>query len=231
MAQFQQVEVGELDPGTIIVPERYDLRRNSKWIKGKRLYTIVDLINDQVEPNRLTAPGAFILDTGDAKEGFILLPRRTDGKLSTKSSKKVIKRGDIVISRLRPYLRQVALVDGGIFDEVRDLFCSTEFYVLRRKDKQSIAFLVPFLLSSPVQRIFALSQEGGHHPRFRQETLEQLEVPSSILDHREALSASVEISVRGIRDSMRTIEGLVASSERALTTRSNQPPDKSVEDT
>lgn len=63
------------------------------------------------------------------------------------------------------------------------LACSTKFLVLRSIDGRSVVFLVPYLLSEPVQIVFASSQEGGHHRRFGEETL--VTVPESLLQSRD----------------------------------------------
>ena len=91
--------------------------------------------------------------------------------------------GDVIISRLRPYLRQVALVDEALFQLCRRgnaVAASTEFFVLRGRTGFEAAGLVPFLLSQPVQAALAAGQEGGHHPRFRQELLLSLPVPDQV---------------------------------------------------
>ena len=78
--------------------------------------------------------------------------------------------GDLVVSRLRPYLRQIALVHPSAVAhaEGRPLALSTEFYVLApRVDGEDLAFLVPFLLSADVQRALAGAQEGGITRAFR----------------------------------------------------------------
>ena len=67
--------------------------------------------------------------------------------------------GDVIISRLRPYLRQVAFVDSDIrgYELSATILCSTEFFVLRAIEQESIAFLVPFLLSQSTQQVLAAS--------------------------------------------------------------------------
>lgn len=52
-----------------------------------------------------------------------------------------MRKGDVIISRLRPYLRQVAYVDE---DRKEILGASTEFFVIRARNNESIAYLVPF---------------------------------------------------------------------------------------
>lgn len=73
--------------------------------------------------------------------GYLRVPPTSE---QLNSNKKILKTGDVIISRLRPYLRQVAYVD---IDSNLQLCASTEFYVLRARNNESIAFLVPFLLS------------------------------------------------------------------------------------
>ena len=88
-------------------------------------------------------------------------------RLYTRAVKKIIKAGDVIISRLRPYLKQVAFVDKVLCEHYDSVLCSTEYFVLRSKDQHiSIAFIVPVLLSREVQNMLISSQEGGHHPRF-----------------------------------------------------------------
>ena len=62
--------------------------------------------------------------------------------------------GDLVVSRLRPYLRQIALVHPSALALAGDrpLALSTEFYVLApRSPGDDLAFLLPFLLSTEAQ--------------------------------------------------------------------------------
>ena len=133
------------------------------------------------------------------------------------SAKKLIMPNDVIISRLRPYLRQVALVDGQIGNALgATLACSTEFFVLRSRNEHSIAFLVPFLLSRQVQDVLAASQEGGHHPRFDDSTLLTLPVPVSLLNKRAASSAALEKSVALYRKYEHGLKEMIANAEEAF---------------
>ena len=94
-------------------------------------------------------------------------------------------------------------MDGGLLQSVGgsvDLVCSSEFYVLDSNDDMSIAFLVPFLLSERVQTVLAASQEGGHHPRFNEQTLKSLPVPTLLLERRKEMSARVEAAINQARN-------------------------------
>lgn len=91
------------------------------------------------------------------------------------SSKKTIKKGDVIISRLRSYLKQVA-----VNYNYEKLFGSTEFIVLREKTNSKVnkETLFAFLLSNEVQNILKWSQEGSNHPRFSQSLLSKIRIPT-----------------------------------------------------
>lgn len=201
MAQYQVVRVDKLDNVLVLSPERYDPRRRSVESGGLRLSEVVEVIKEQVKPNVENGSERYlILDTNHAWNGCILIDsiqERTKDKLG--SIKKIVHSGDVIVSRLRPYLRQVAFIDEKVATGLYTVVCSTEFFVLRSKNGKSIAFLVPFLLSDSIQKIFSASQEGGHHPRFNQATLDSLVIPESIVSKRDEISEMVIKAVDSFR--------------------------------
>lgn len=213
MSLHSLVNTRNLDYGLILAPERYDPRRFVREHEGHFLSDVADIISEQKAADKLDKDKRFIvLDTTHAREGLILFAGPSCGRGEIKSAKKIIQPGDVIISRLRPYLRQVAYVDNGLFQEdgfPLTLLCSTEFFVLRGKKGESIAFLVPLLLSEDVQTILAASQEGGHHPRFNRETLIRLPIPESIWKNREKLSRKVEKATKSIREETTEIQNCI----------------------
>jgi len=194
MAFSSIVNVDALDEGLILAPERYDPRRQLGHSVGIAVADIAEIAGEHVSPASLDAAHILVLDTSHAVEGFVRITPSNGTNPSLKSAKKRVRPGDVIISRLRPYLRQVAYVTPEIWAEDKGLtlLCSTEFYVLRSKDEQSIAFLVPFLLGCDVQKILSASQEGGHHPRFNADTLGGLMVPDNVSADRHIISGKLE---------------------------------------
>ncbi len=86
-----------------------------------------------------------------------------------------------VISRLRAYLREIALVR--TTDSIPAVG-STEFIVLRRRgtEKHSLSreTLLIFLRSLPVQTILKWSQDGSQHPRFNEDGLLAIPIPVAV---------------------------------------------------
>ena len=97
------------------------------------------------------------------------------------STKKRLEPGDVVISRLRAYLREIALVRT---TSSVPAVGSSEFIVLRpnKTDRPTLSrsALLVFLRSSPVQTILRWSQDGSHHPRFSEGDLLSIPVPDAV---------------------------------------------------
>ena len=215
-------KVGDLGRDLVLAPERYDPRRASleKTKSGTQLRDVAEVVRVTVNPK---VPNeslrVLVLDTSDAKEGVVVCRKEAVSLEAAGSTKKAVERGCVIISRLRPYLRQVALVDGGITGWNTDvqMLCSTEFFVLRSVDGRPISFLVPFLLSEPVQTVLAAAQEGGHHPRYDENTLLSLPIPKLLIERREGDSVRVEEAVGMYRKYERLTSELVEKANATFT--------------
>lgn len=195
----------QLGPRFILTPERYHPKRRMALGEGDggvALSQLVTLENDIVSCKKADSVWLQI-NTSDALGGYLRFPPRPE---PLHSNKKRLAPGDVIISRLRPYLRQVAYVDQAA---PGPLCASTEFYVLRGRDPGSIAFLVPFLLSDAAQTVFANAVEGSQHPRFKEEDLLSLVVPRPLLEAREELSRAMEESIGHYRAYERAMAGVL----------------------
>jgi hypothetical protein len=142
---------------------------------------------------------ALILDTSAARRGLLDVPVGPGEPVLRTSARKCARPGDVLVSRLRPYLMQIALVPRGIEALVGDgpIYVSPEFYVLRPAasgeggEAEPIAYLVPWLLGPPVQAVLQGAATGGHHPRVPRDLLLGLRVPETLYERRAVLSAEV----------------------------------------
>ena len=202
MATAAVVDINHLDDGWILAPERYDPRRGGKST-GPCLGDFIRVRRDQIGVNTVDSGQFVVFDTGDVSNGIVAAHKRPCAAADIRSAKKLVHPHQVIISRLRPYLRQVAWVDPGLLAEqgpdVR-LLCSTEFFVLESANDASIAFLAPFLLSTQVQAVLAAAQEGGHHPRFNERALTTLRVPDAMVQQAGELSARFERAVIQARE-------------------------------
>jgi hypothetical protein len=213
--------VSELGESLILAPERFDPRRRVGVESQSCLADLVDVVAQNVSAHSFD-PGrpVLVLDTTHAYEGFVVLrhdPVAPDGMGSTKRR---LEPGDVIISRLRPYLRQVAYVDADLFTLVpggNEVVASTEFYVIRGREGFDVACLVPFLLSERVQSALAAGQEGGHHPRFSKELLRSLPVPECAVETPAITADRVRALAAAVRQSLAGCRSLVATVERCMS--------------
>ena len=226
MANITIKRVGELDGKCILAPERYDLRRSVLGGENKPASTIMlsqiaEIIRQNFNPSsKGSAARKFVvLDTSDVREGLIVGRKSHLSGPEIGSAKKIFEKNDILISRLRPYLRQVAFVDKGFVSAAGDaeLACSTEFYVLRSTSNRPIGFLVPYLLSTPVQEVLAASQEGGHHPRFDESVLLNLPIPEALIQHRDNCSDEIQQAAERYRESEILIQDNIKTATALFT--------------
>ena len=215
MAIASILDIARLDDGYILAPERYDPRRRHAEHVGPCLSDVVNILREQTNSTTADVTQSYlVLDTGDAHNGIVKTTKSPCDATAIGSTKKRVRAGQVIISRLRPYLRQVAWVDAGLLGVQApslQLLCSTEFFVLDSRDGASIAFLVPFFLSPHVQSVLAAAQEGGHHPRFNERTLKALPIPSTLIKHRTELSAQVEHAVNRAREAFGKIDDGIES--------------------
>ena len=203
----------------ILAPERYDPRRKITTNENEvvELGSIVTSVKKMVKSS-VDIGKCFVLDTSDAQEGIVIARKQSLLGTEIGSTKKEVKSGDVIISRLRPYLRQVAFIDEEIPNaKGTQILCSTEFFVLRSIDNLSIAFLVPFLLSDAIQEVLAASQEGGHHPRFIESALLTLPIPKNLLSQRLMISEVVKNSIQMYRTSENAMSNMVGKINATLS--------------
>ena len=104
------------------------------------------------------------------------------------STKKRMVAGDVVVSRLRSYLKEIAVVRaGGAVPSVG----SSEFIVLRPTGDLRPEALLAFLRSNLVQTVLDWSQDGTNHPRFDEDTLMALPVPDAVVDAQDEVVTAV----------------------------------------
>ncbi len=102
----------DLGPDVVLAPERYDPRRTATHQsaeRGPRLEDLVQPIRRTIAPKPAARRLCLVLDTSDAREGLIVTRKRPVPAAEIGSTKKLAEPGDVIISRLRPYLHKIGL--------------------------------------------------------------------------------------------------------------------------
>jgi hypothetical protein len=206
--------IGELGADLSFAPER---QRATALGPGTGV-TLGELVDLRSERFVLDGHGsAVVLDTTHAKDGLLDMASARRALAPPRSAKKVAKVGDLLVSRLRPYLRQIAFVHPGALSK-RDggrLACSTEYYVLMPRAGDRLEYLLPFLLGAPAQAVLAAGQEGGHHPRVPLETLLAMRVPEDIVRRRAQTSARVHAALGAVYRALADLSACTSPGRRS----------------
>jgi hypothetical protein len=214
------LRVADLGESLVLAPERFDPRRSMEVASERRLSDLAEVVTENVTGQSFSQERAvLVLDTTHAYEGFVVFRHDPVTPRAIGSAKRRLSPGDVIISRLRPYLRQIAYVDEDLFRLApagNDVCASTEFFVIRGRDGFDATALVPFLLSEPVQAALAAGQEGGHHPRFSKELLESIRVPDCVLNEGATTARGVRELASSVRRALVGCRALVATVERQM---------------
>ena len=194
MAVWSIVEFAQLGEDFMLAAEHYHpaklrtLNRLSALL-GRTVGELFEEIQDTVRPGTVEGP-ARLYDLTDAL-GSLLRPGTDITEADFLSNRKRVQMGDIIVSRLRSYLKEVVVVPA--LSHI--LLVSPEFIVLRLRPESGLtsgAWLLPYLLSEPVQTILQWSQTGSAHPRFNSDTLLAIRIPETVIQLADDLSESVE---------------------------------------
>ena len=188
----------------------YSKKVATESMQGTELIEVVNLVKKGSKPD---LQRSLVLDTSCADKGLLQIAPFlfTTSKIS-KSYKKKVEEGVVIISRLRSYLMQVTYIPYGLKKrlDVDTLYCSTEFYILKPRVKgENIAFLVPWLLSESVQKILTDATVGGHHPRFGDDLLMSLSIPAYYIDNMQQLNHKVTSGINMSLDAQIIMRDLV----------------------
>lgn len=144
--------------------------------------------------------------------------KETIPEIEVGSTKKRFQAGDVVISRLRSYLREIALVRTS---STVPAIGSSEFIVLRPRDgdqkgKLSPEALFVYLRSLPVQTVLKWSQDGSQHPRFDERDLLAIPVPDAVVRIAPKIDVLVNEALAARAQATQCLDEAKATIERAV---------------
>lgn len=163
-----------------------DLRAASNVCVGD----LFDSIRALWQPAEATPGPVRNYDLTDALNPFLDPTKPPVEPKEIASTKKQIATGDLVVSRLRSYLREIAVVLPS--DQVPSV-ASTEFIVLRPKKGSplSVEALLIYLRSRLPQIVLKWSQDGSNHPRFDEQELLNLPLPRVLISGQATYFSAV----------------------------------------
>lgn len=144
--QFDEMNQQDLvESEDVIVPAGYKRTEVGIIPKDWKLSSILDLVeirSGQVDPRYEPYKSMILIapDHIESNTGRLLATKSAADQLAI-SGKYLFKRGDILYSKIRPYLKKATLaqIDG---------LCSADMYALRPKDNISSGFILAVTLSN-----------------------------------------------------------------------------------
>jgi type I restriction enzyme S subunit len=199
---FQEVASAGRFDAQYYHPEKYEVLEALKPMSGENIGDLFKSLNQIVDANDDFASEVQNYDLTDALQFFLpdIAPMPI---VELGSNKKRFRRGDVVISRLRSYLKEIAIV------EATSLACvgSTEFFVLRPRSEQVLSeLLLVYLRSEPVQKILRWCQDGSQHPRFKEDELLSIKLPDRLLTIQDVVKDKVREAIQTFYDAQNLLE-------------------------
>ena len=113
------------------------------------------------------------------------------------SNKKVGEPNSFIISRLRHYLKEMAIVP----TLTKKVALSTEYLIFTSKGELSPHILLPLSLSKYMQNILDWAQTGNAHPRFSSITLKNTYLPDVLIEKSNYFQQIIERAITVLDES------------------------------
>ncbi|WP_230112318.1 hypothetical protein [Stenotrophomonas lactitubi] len=172
-------------------------------------------------------------DLNDALVPFLDGEKSPVARAEIASTKKLLQAGDLVVSRLRSYLREIAIVEASAD---YPMVASTEYIVLRPRGKiiLPVEALLVYLRSRLPQILLKWSQDGSNHPRFDEKEILRMPIPRVLIDNpapyveaMQAMKSAKQRAAKLLNAAKRAVEIAIEDSEAAALAYLHQaaPPE------
>jgi type I restriction enzyme M protein len=212
---FKEVAAADRFDAQYFHPEKQHVLEQLAKLPGKPVSYHFESINETLAPPA-TETGEHIqnYDLDDALR-FFLDDIRPMPSHELGSMKKRFKRGDVVVSRLRSYLKEIAVAETSLES---NCVGSSEFIVLRSTETKQLSpeLLVVYLRSSPVQKILKWCQNGSNHPRFNEDELLSIKVPERIFTVQDEVNSIIRKAIQCHSDAKQLLEDAKRQVERLI---------------
>jgi len=169
--------------------ERTDTETELKQISKNRIRDIFTERKDVIKPSEITE-NHRVFDLGDSLNQILKYSTNLESPDYCSVKKRAFE-GDFIISRLRSYLKEMAVVPRS--DHITAL--STEYLVFYSDTNIPAKLLLPFSLTSHVQRILKWSQTGNEHPRFDVSAYKNIYIPCVLEDKNLEICSLVDTMI------------------------------------
>lgn len=187
-------------------------QKETVWIKTNRLpegWSLESFSNViEINSNTLSVKtpddfSFYYLSLSDVNSGVINHPaEKICFKSAPERARRIVKKGDILLSTVRPNLQGIGFID---FDG-NDYVCSTGFAVLRPKTNVVGQYLYQLLFSHQITKYFVSCVVGSNYPAINNSDLERTPLPLPPIDEQKKISQILSTWDRAIEQVQRLIQ-------------------------
>ena len=125
------------------------------------------------------------IDSIDNKRQIVRAPKKTLVKEAPSRASRAVHCGDVLFSMVRPYLKNIALIDEGL----QDCIASTGFYVCSPKSNLDSKYLYHLLCSKDAIDYLMQYMKGDNSPSIRRDDLLNMEIMLPSLREQKQIEA------------------------------------------
>lgn len=162
--------------------------------KVRRLVRVARINRDSANPAVTFKDAVFTyvdISSIDGNTGRITNPQTLLGKNAPSRARRVIHRGDIIVSTVRPNLKASALID----DQYESQVCSTGFAVLT--PKQGVLdseYLYCYVRSDPFVDQLVKGMKGAMYPAVNQADVEAVVIPLPLVEEQRKIAEILQLA-------------------------------------
>jgi type I restriction enzyme S subunit len=174
--------------------------------KGWEVVNLSSMVIVDRESLKNTTPeeySFFYIDIASVKTGSIKKPTEKLKFFESPSrARRIVKKGDTLLSTVRPNLKAFAYVE----DECTDCICSTGFSVLTPKKGTDGRFIYHSILSDSVTKQIDALVAGSNYPAINSSDVKSLLLVKPSFDEQEKIASVLSSIDKNIEDKQRKLE-------------------------
>ena len=178
----------------------YELPENWVWSKVE---DIVEKMKSR-DPKNLESTSFYYIDVDaiDNKTQTVRETKEIEVKLAPSRAKRKVTKNDVIISLVRPYLKNIAMIE----EENDKLVASTAFYVCKPKEILTAPFLYNYLCSEYATQYLNRHTKGDNSPSVRSTDFEKMPIPLPPLSEQIRIEEKVSLLLSKIDEAKQLIE-------------------------
>ncbi|MDI6804488.1 MAG: restriction endonuclease subunit S [Bacteroidota bacterium] len=162
------------------------IKKNYKKLPISEFITGTQQTDPKKEPNKWFK--YIDIESIDNKAGRITETKEFFGKVAPSRARRVVKRGDVIVSTVRPNLNATALVSA----EYDGQLCSTGFCVLRTNNKMNNRYLFAFTRLPAFVKQLISKMKGASYPAVNNSDVLDVRIPVPPLSEQQKFATLVE---------------------------------------